>query len=902
MSSNEEDFEHGDGAQSGGQNSKKRRIQRACDICRRKKSDGVQMPGNRCSNCIAYSFECTYVEAAKKRGPPKAYVESLENRLEKMEKLLTRLMPDIDLNKELGLGFNRDWQSVSSMSSRQRKDYEEVHCPPAAEIAASMLRKLDHAFTPLEAADEDYANLKLVDDLKQLELNATEHRFFGKSSGAMLIQTAIDLKQEYTGRETDLKRVILGQRRPQFWQPNTWENTFIEVEHPSYSFPEDDLLHNLINEYFINVNVFLPLLHRPTFERAVAEKLHETNDMFAAVVLLVCAVASRYTQDRRVLLDGVDSWHSCGWKYFDQVQLVRKSLLAPPTLYDLQFYCLSVQFLQGSSAPHSCWTMVGIGIRLAQDVGAHRRKVSRPMTVEDELWKRAFWVLVCMDRMVSTALGRPCAIQDEDYDLDLPTECDDEYWEHPDPAKAFRQPPGKPSIVSAFVLTLKLNRILAFALRTIYAINKSKILLGFAGPTWEQQLVAELDSALNQWIDSVPDHLRWDPNREDDVFFNQSVNMYAQYYHLQILIHRPFIPSPRKPSPLAFPSLAICTNAARSCSHVIDIQRKRNAPDRPCKLLPFSHMSAFTAGIVLLLNIWGGKRSGLSTDPNKEMADVYKCMQVLRSCEDRWHSSGRLWDILYELACVGDLPLPNSSPPITNKREWGSDSPASQSSEGPIIADAPTEGRVIAGSRRIASSNASSQTNKSSPSSLAPESPSSFHTSESPSTLPLFSLPMYTDELGRLPLHGQVNFDSTRSQPPPQQQPTMSGNATTGYWYPSDVISVNQGDMTLGPNSYPTPQNHPSYYDNSGYAAPYMNGDGAAAGPSPDMQQYWAPGPHQPNTAPRANTGFVDPDTIAMWSNAPTGFELDDWGTYLASVSLKENRNSYAEHRKKLLT
>lgn len=23
------------------------------------------MPGNRCSNCIAYSFECTYVEAAK---------------------------------------------------------------------------------------------------------------------------------------------------------------------------------------------------------------------------------------------------------------------------------------------------------------------------------------------------------------------------------------------------------------------------------------------------------------------------------------------------------------------------------------------------------------------------------------------------------------------------------------------------------------------------------------------------------------------------------------------------------------------------------------------------------------------------------------------------------------------
>ncbi|KAE9384691.1 hypothetical protein BT96DRAFT_781988, partial [Gymnopus androsaceus JB14] len=67
-------------------------------------------------------------------------------------------------------------------------------------------------------------------------------------------------------------------------------------------------------------------------------------------------------------------------------------------------------------------------------------------------------------------------------------------------------------------------------------------------------------------------------------------------------------------------------------------QRKRQGI-----LLPFSQISAFTASIVLLLNIWGGKRSGLSTDPNKEMADVYKCMQALKACEDRWHSAGRLW-------------------------------------------------------------------------------------------------------------------------------------------------------------------------------------------------------------------------------------------------------------------
>ena len=111
------------------------------------------------------------------------------------------------------------------------------------------------------------------------------------------------------------------------------------------------------------------------------------------------------------------------------------------------------------------------------------------------------------------------------------------------------------------------------------------------GQQWEQQIVPELDSALNQWVDSVPDHrsshtfpstiniytfsVRWDPNRKEDNLFNQSISLYAACYHVQISIHRTFIPSPNKPSPLLFPSLTICTNAARSCSHVIYIQRKR---------------------------------------------------------------------------------------------------------------------------------------------------------------------------------------------------------------------------------------------------------------------------------------------------------------------------------------
>lgn len=53
------------------------------------------------------------------------------------------------------------------------------------------------------------------------------------------------------------------------------------------------------------------------------------------------------------------------------------------------------------------------------------------------------------------------------FDLELPLEVDDEYWEHPDPTMAFKQPPEIPPTIAYFNCFLKLNQILAFALRTI---------------------------------------------------------------------------------------------------------------------------------------------------------------------------------------------------------------------------------------------------------------------------------------------------------------------------------------------------------------------------------------------------------------------------------------------------
>ncbi|KAG6845076.1 hypothetical protein H0H87_000980 [Tephrocybe sp. NHM501043] len=113
-------------------------------------------------------------------------------------------------------------------------------------------------------------------------------------------------------------------------------------------------------------------------------------------------------------------------------------------------------------------------------------------------------VLNSLDRLLSSYSGRQCVLQVDDHDVDLPIECDDDYWDHVNPSLAFKQPPHKPSEVAYFNSYIKLMDILAYAMRAIYSVKKP--LNGQNVAYLDQKIVMDLDSALNNWMDSVPDH------------------------------------------------------------------------------------------------------------------------------------------------------------------------------------------------------------------------------------------------------------------------------------------------------------------------------------------------------------------------------------------------------------
>ncbi|EIN12694.1 hypothetical protein PUNSTDRAFT_97512 [Punctularia strigosozonata HHB-11173 SS5] len=656
---------------------------KACDLCRQKKirCDAQEGSGSRCSYCVTHGSECTFGSERKRPGRPNKYVESLQKRLKHLEDVVHNLRPDIDLAQELdALTLDSDSDEAHSILPHVDSQTSTKH------TSFIMSPTLPNHASPTDTHLPDSSDDEELDQraIRQL-VNQAHHRpgdtFLGKSSAVHFVHNIYKKKYDVKPDDATFPQTYQNFRerfrgREEFWSHHPYMMHAFNEDRPIHSFPVPPLITHLVDIYFNRINPFLPLLHRPTFERALADNLHFNDSGFGSVLLLVCANAARYSDDPRAF--DPKQPEASGWVWFNQVTIAKHVVTGAARLHDLQIYALAVTFLKVSVQPQACWGMVGLGIRLAVDAGVHRRKTYKlGNTPEGELWKRAFWILVLIDRQISCAMGRPFSIQEEDMDVDYPVECDDEYWDVP--GHEFEQPPGKPSYVSAFIQNMKLTHILAFAMRTIYSIGKSKALLGLVGDDWQERTMAQLDSALNSWKNSLPTHLQWHPNIEEPLALEQSAYLYTSYYLLQIIIHRPFITPSSRSSPLFFPSLAICTSSARSSAHLYQAMQRRGFQP-----FPQSVACLWMSGIVLFLNLLGSRRSGRTKEAAETRKDAQICLDILDEMKDRWPICKGMILSLEELANTADNVQPVPSAAVPQSSTQSSPSESSNSDDSPL--------------------------------------------------------------------------------------------------------------------------------------------------------------------------------------------------------------------------
>ena len=144
--------------------------------------------------------------------------------------------------------------------------------------------------------------------------------------------------------------------------------------------------------------------------------------------------------------------------------------------------------------------------------------------------------------------------------------------------------------------------------------------------------------------------MRWNSKQSDLRLFTLSVALITAYYHIQILVHNPFIKwTPNSGSyvlrststggqtfsntgPNFARSVVICTNAALACCDILEAQLKR-ATDGVI-FVPTQISGAFASAVFLLVILYGTKANkdalcGVRIDPTRAMRAVRVSLDVI---------------------------------------------------------------------------------------------------------------------------------------------------------------------------------------------------------------------------------------------------------------------------------
>ncbi|KIW17153.1 hypothetical protein PV08_04344 [Exophiala spinifera] len=578
---------------------KRRRIARACDMCRKKKikCDG-KMP--KCGHCINYKTECIFTQVEKKRNPPKGakYIEGLENRLGRMESLLrmSGLLTEDDAGKtDLGTLEKRLAEKASAKAMGAKGT--ESPAPPksgassSAPESSSRPGSTHHSHdTPREtiatpSTENGERSREEVENLSEamcslVTNNVGETRYVGSSSAFSIFSNkGIEWVNEKTGdtsfQETIQNAVNEEDNKWMYWKPEVFGDIFVRRVFKPLP-PKEEAL-SLFKDFFENFNCMFPLFHEPTFmhlvEKQYSKEPYEGSGWWASINVAL-AIAYRIRVMSNVVPQEDDQK---AWLYLKNAMGVITELTMRNTdLLSVQALLGMALFLQGTPNPQPSFFLISAAIRCSHTIGLHKRGSHFNLNpIEAEQRKRVFWIAYLLDKDSCLRAGRPPAQDDDDMNVDLPSE------DPPDNIGNVPLADGKGK-VNLFRLMCEFAIISSKVYRQLYSVQASKQSDGELLNT-----IGELDRALEAWKDSIP--LDFRPEHEIKTAHTplilHIVVLHFSYYNCLTTIHRMSVHhgywtsrlseyaiqglNARPLNPRVFSSAALCVSAARASIHLI---------------------------------------------------------------------------------------------------------------------------------------------------------------------------------------------------------------------------------------------------------------------------------------------------------------------------------------------
>ncbi|KAL4810328.1 fungal-specific transcription factor domain-containing protein [Aspergillus unguis] len=570
---------------------KRRRVTRACDECRRKKikCDGKQP----CTHCTVYSYECSYDQPSnRRRNPAPQYVEALENRLHKAEALLHVVLPELNLD-DPQFDVHATEQLLLAIK-RGTLQQPPAQTPTQTPTRQTIPQPDTNGSTEVSGQDNPGADESLLESMVDksgcLDLDDQGHwNYHGHTSGITFLRR---LRKQLGVLQPGVGSTEIALRsRPAMQHFFESPKSVSESPHethlpPTHDLPPREVARRLCHNALDDGCALIRFVHEPSFY-ALLDRVYDTppeqftneENSFLPLLYIVMSVGCLFSDDGAGTLDvsGYESAIGQGFQYFKAGRHLLE-ITDCRDLISLQAICFMVLFLQSSAKLSTCYSYVGIALRSALRLGLHRSVAADFNPIERELRRRIFWVIRKMDVYVSTLLGLPQMLSDDDIDQEYPLSIDGEFITEngiiPTPDGHIHAMVGANAHTRLSVIVLKI-------VKYIYPLKDAQLRAGSDQRyVVSHSKIREIERDLQNWMEELPAALR--PGTEVSPQIERIRQLLRiSYAHAQMVMYRPFLhyvssgSQARGVDRRSYACAAACVSVSRNIVHITTGMHKK---------------------------------------------------------------------------------------------------------------------------------------------------------------------------------------------------------------------------------------------------------------------------------------------------------------------------------------
>ncbi|RIA85029.1 fungal-specific transcription factor domain-containing protein [Glomus cerebriforme] len=535
---------------------RRKRLTQACDACRKKK---VKCSGDKpsCNNCTRLGLTCTYLPSTRKRGPRVGLVESLEKRLQQMEKLLQPLkeqgiVDDAEDKKPVKKPrLSKNSETNSHISANPYTPNVFNNSPQQSFGQTEFINTFSR--TPLveqQSQQEQTSNADRSDNITSEEEEGTDLLFFGKSSA----NPGFHNQREafvHCDRDPPIKSEpseINEQSSPSDSNHSAEEIPIISPITDIVS--QSDIILDLVSCYFRYLDIQITMFHEATFMKQLRQ---EKVSKF--LIYAMCAVSARYSEHPSI----IQKIPYMAGQHFAAIALNNYlfDTFDSPTIEHVQGLILITIHMYGIGKGPRAWMFTGMAVRMAQELGLHKideaafKLKTEGQFIQREIKRRTWWSCFRLDRFAACALGRPTLIDEDDCDVRLP--CSESIWnlEHPFESplidEIFKEEQVKHGTrlpLTNIGLGACLVSVTALLGRVCQHVNRSRP-FGALPPWDENSQFVVLENELESWYKSLTPHYTYTKERMHQLMADGVGTTFALvhllYYSAVVVLNRPNI-------------------------------------------------------------------------------------------------------------------------------------------------------------------------------------------------------------------------------------------------------------------------------------------------------------------------------------------------------------------------